>query len=133
MDFGTEGKETWYVIFEKSNIKHWIFKLIHKDISHCYAVKKSQGGYYWVIVDGKYPRVEVNIQPLTLYPTVRDLVGDKALILTIKKEYNLEKAIHHLNIMTCVDIVKGVLGIRDFWCWTPYQLYKRLRHEQSSK
>lgn len=27
---------------------------------------------------------------------------------------------------TCVEAVKRVLGIRGWWLWTPYQLYRRL-------
>lgn len=34
---------------------------------------------------------------------------------------------------TCVETVKRVLGLRGWWVWTPYQLYRRLEKDAHGK
>lgn len=33
----------------------------------------------------------------------------------------------HLCRFNCVEVVKSLIGMKSFWTFTPYQLYKKLR------
>jgi len=132
MNAGDDKSELWWIVFTKSNYKHWIFNWINKDYQHCYAIKKSPGKQYWIIVDGKKSHLAVDVYPVELAPTIKDLVTDYTVITSIKVKYDVLKPVHHLTILSCVDVVKGILGMKAFWCWTPFQLLKRLNNEQGA-
>lgn len=124
--------DLWHIVFTKSNYKYWIFRWIHPDYQHCYAVKSSPGDQYWIVVDGKHSHTAAEIYPKELAPTVKDLVEDYTNIITIRVSYDILKPVHQLSVLSCVDVVKGLLGIRAFWCWTPKQLFTRLQNEQGT-
>ena len=115
-----------HIVFQKSAYKHWIFKLLHPEFQHCYAIKSSRGGHYWTVVNQRRSGLEFETEPKDLYPTVRDYAGKDAKIVTIKVEHSERTKILHISMLSCVDICKAALGVRAFFIWTPYQLYKRL-------
>jgi hypothetical protein len=92
-----------------------------------FAVKESPGGEFWMVVDGKNSCTEVTLLSKIDYPHVR-LIEPDSIVLSVNAVINPEQYRHTLCIFNCVELVKSLLGIRDFWCWTPYQLYKRLSH-----
>lgn len=129
---GSKG-ELYHVVFEQSNYKHWIFKLLDPDYQHCYIIGESHGKQYWKVINNRRSHLQVDIEPKTLYPTVRDYCGQGAKIVTIRSEVDQKDITQFLNIFTCVDVCKGVLGIGDFFIWTPKQLYRRLINEQGTQ
>ena len=126
MEKGGPLTETWHVVFTKSSLKHWLIERLKPDFAHCYAMKSSRGGQYWLVVDGKRSHLEVQLEPKELYPTVRSFAGEDATIVTINVTRKPSLPNHWLSVITCTDIVKRCLGITDWHCWTPYQLYKRM-------
>jgi len=126
MDATDKHIEHWYVIFKPSDLKHWIFNWLNPEFQHCYAVKESPGKEFWIIVDGKNCSTDVRLESKLDYPHIRCLAPD-SVILSIKAIIHPENYRYTLCIFNCVELVKSVLGIKAFWCWTPYQLYKGLR------
>ena len=127
MDMGCNLVKNVYVVFRKSSLDHWIYNWLDPYFQHCYTVEESEGGHFWIIVDSKLPHLDVSIVAKELYPTVRDIEPDGVILLRkaiIRPDANR----YTLSLSTCVETTKAVLGIRSFWCWTPYQLYKRLSH-----
>lgn len=118
---------SYYVIFKKTTLKHWVFKWLNPEFQHCYAVKESAGGHFWIIVDAKNSCTDVRIESKLDYPHIRCLEPD-SVILSIKAIIDPENYRHTLCVFNCVEVCKSVLGIRSFWCWTPYQLYKELTY-----
>ena len=129
MDTTTKHIEQWHIVFTKTTLKHWIFKWLDPCFQHCYAVKESPGGEFWIIVDSKNCYTDVRIESKIDYPHIRCLAPD-SVILTIQAIIDPNQYRYTLGISDCVDSCKSVLGIRAFWCWTPYQLYKRLLCQQ---
>ena len=125
MDDSPPITEHWYIIFKGTDLKHWVFKYLQPNFKHCYAVKESAGGQFWIIMDNKSCHTDVRIEAKLDYPHIRLLAPD-SVILSIRAIINPENYRHTLCIFNCVEVCKSVLGIRDFWLWTPYQLYKRL-------
>ena len=127
MDTTGSTTQRWYIIFKRTSLKHWIFRWLQSEFQHCYAVKESPGGEFWIIVDAKNSCTDVRIESRIDYPHIRCLEPD-SVILSIKAIIDPNNYRHTLCVFNCVEVCKSVLGIRSFWCWTPYQLYKRLHH-----
>ena len=127
MDVSTKYIEHWYVIFRPTTLKHWIFRWLNPHFQHVYAVKESPGGEFWIVVDAKNSFTQVRMLSKMDYPHIRLLEPD-SVILSIRAIINPDNYRYTLCLFNCVEVVKSVLGIRAFWCWTPYQLYKRLHH-----
>ena len=127
MDNTDATTQRWYVIFKKTSLKHWIFNWMDSELQHCYAVKESAGGQFWLIIDAKNCYTDVRIESKLDYPHIRCLEPN-GVILSIRAIIDPNKYRYTLCVFNCVEVVKSVLGIKSFWCWTPYQLYKRLSH-----
>ena len=125
MDDTERHEQHWYIIFKPTILKHWVFGWLEPHFQHCYAVKESPGGEFWIIVNSKNCYTDVSLESKIDYPHIRTLEPD-GVILSIKAIIRPEKYRHTLCVYNCVEVCKGVLGIRSFWTWTPYQLYRRL-------
>ena len=125
MDKTLEYTQDWNIIFRKSRHNHWIFKWLDPYFQHCYAVRESEGKGLWIVVEGKNAATEVYTLTKQDFPDIRMIEPD-GVILPIKAIIDPKQTRWSLCLFTCVDVCKSVLGIKDFWCWTPYQLYKRL-------
>ena len=119
--------QRWYIVFRPTKLKHWVFKWLDPCFQHCYAVKESAGGEFWIIVDSKNCYTDVRIASKIDYPHIRCLAPD-SVILSVKAIIDPDKYRYTLCLFNCVEMCKAVLGIKSFWVFTPYQLYKRLSH-----
>jgi len=117
----------WYIIFKGSTLKHWLFKYLQPGFKHCYAVRESPGGQFWIIMNNKSCYTDVTMVSKLDYPHIRTLEPN-SVILSIRAIINPENYRHTFCVFNCVEVCKSVLGIKSFWCWTPYQLYKELTH-----
>jgi hypothetical protein len=124
--------DLYHVVFTKAAYEHWFFRFLDPDFQHCYIIGESYGGQYWKVINNHRSHLQVDMEPKSLYPTVRDYCGDGAKIITIRSAVDLHKPLQFLNIFTCVDVVKGVLGINSFFLWTPKQLFRRLKNDRYS-
>jgi len=114
-----------YVVFTKSSYKHWVMRLFNRQISHVYVMLKSTGGHFWHIINPHVNRLEVRAEFVEDYPHPRQYAGVNAVIVPVRA-YISDKPRWGLCFFTCVEVVKSVLGIKDFWIMTPWQLYKYL-------
>jgi hypothetical protein len=121
MNEGKASTQDWYVIFTKSKLNHWIFKLINPDMQHCYMVKEDLG--LWVIIDSACNATTVRTELVDDYPHIRDLCPN-SVILAVSTRIKADEYKWHLGINSCVDVCKGVLGISNWRIFTPYQLYR---------
>jgi hypothetical protein len=103
-----------YVIFEDDQTNWWS-RYLKKNIRHCYVVKPSGQGF---LVFAK------NCSGFDLFTTTdeKSIIGSKC-ILKIKPKDN-QHSLFMLN--TCVGHTKQILGIRNPFILTPYQLLKYL-------
>lgn len=125
MDNDNPLAREWFIVFRKTGLKHWIFRWLDSELQHCYAVTRSEGGLLWIIADGKNSYMQIRTESTDVYPTVRDMEPN-GVILRVNAIIDPNKFRWSPCLFTCVDVCKSILGIKDFWCWTPYQLYKRL-------
>ena len=132
MDPITNITERWYIVFRGSEYKHWLFNWIQPEFQHCYAVKESPGGEFWIVVNNTAAHTDVQLKSKLDYPHIR-LLAPNCVILTIQAIIRPDNNRHPFCVFNCVEMCKSLLGIKAFWCWTPYQLYRRLTNVRYSK
>lgn len=124
---GDNLRKDMYLVFGKTELKHFVFDHIHPAYQHVYVMFKSRGGSMWQIINPRSSHIEYDVVPTTICPTVDAYAKSGSIILPVKVDIQADKLIHRLNVFSCVDVVKGVLGVRDWTCFTPLQLYNRIR------
>lgn len=115
--------ENWYAVFTKSTLKHWLSRWLSPDFAHVKMVKEEEG--LWLIVNSMNSFTHYSVELVQDYPHIRMLCPN-AVILPVTTVINPLNYQWHLGIHSCVDVAKGILGVRGFFIWTPYQLYKYL-------
>ena len=61
------------------------------------------------------------------YPHPRLYADDNSVILPVKAVIDSMQSRWTLCVFNCVEVVKALLGIKNFFILTPYQLFKYLR------
>lgn len=113
----------YFVFFTKTKLDHWIFKFIDSEIQHVYVMKKT--GDYWTVVNPLRSHIQTELVPVDECPHPRCFEPD-AVILPIRTTINKDSVVYGPGILSCVSIVKSLLGMRKRFILTPYQLYKYL-------
>jgi len=122
--------EDWYIVFAKSDVRHWVFRFLDPCFQHCYAVKESPGGQFWIIVNSRSTYTDITIKPKLDFPHIRLLCPDD-VILPIRAKINADSYKWHFGLNTCVDVCKGVIGLNNWRIFTPYQLYRWINGHQT--
>ena len=104
-----------YIVFTKAKTMGWIRRFLHPGISHCFAVWPDNGR--WQVYDHSVSRIGIF--------TVDSLNDIIAKSIVVKVDANQTGWTFGLN--TCVSSVKKLIGIKDPFLLTPFQLYKRIR------
>ncbi len=113
------------VVFHGHGTGFWPAFLGRERFRHCFVVVPA--GDYWVLLDGTAgsPRLEVV-----------GGTGDDAAVYYRRAGFDVVEAPIRQRpplwwpwmLMNCVGATKAVLGIGAPWVWTPWQLYRYLRH-----
>lgn len=117
--------EEWYVIFTSSKYKKGVMRWIKKDFSHVYAMKRSPGEQFWTVIDPLLSHTDVRLICSGQWPHPRLYAGLDSVVLKVTAKIT-SKPRWTLCVFNCVEVVKSLLGIKSFWTWTPWQLYKHL-------
>jgi hypothetical protein len=103
-----------YIIFQNSDMKSLGF--LKEGFRHCDILLENGIG------------IEITRKGLSFNITDKNVIFDKLKknsIIII--EYEIKKNIYSvIGVKTCVGICKDILGIKNFFIFTPYQLYKYL-------
>ena len=130
MDDSPATVEDWHIVFTKSRLKHWFIKRLPRSFQHCYAVRESAGGQFWIVLDSRSSHLQAELYAKSEYPYIRQLCNERSgdcVILPIRARIDIKQNRWTFCIFNCVEVCKSVIGVRAFWVWTPYQLYKHLR------
>lgn len=127
MDNPLAVRVEWYVVFTESGYSSRFMRLLRPGFRHCYAMKKTEGGNFWQIINPRLTYLDVGQVLVSRYPTVRDYAGEDAVILNIESSTEGSKPRGMLCWFNCVEVIKAVLGVKQFFVFTPWQLYNYLR------
>lgn len=126
-----DDRQEWHVIFTEAKIWHPLFKYLDQEFTHVYAVR-SLNDYHWLIVQPTCGNTDISIKYKSEYPRIRLIAGPDAKIITVKAKIK-NRFRGGLNWFTCVEQVKALIGIKDFWVFTPKQLYTALMGDKYVK
>ena len=115
------ARREFIVVFGQS--LHWSGKFLNKNISHVFVVSLQSG--FWLRLDPTPKGLEAqvtayNAETLNM---IRKMDDVRALRVTVHRS---KSYFAKVGVMTCTDVAQYILGLHFRWCWTPYQLYKRL-------
>lgn len=127
MDQTTTETVKYFIIFTRSKLKHWVFRFLDSEIQHVYAMWKSPGGQMWVVLNPASSHTRLELLTVDEYPHPRCYTGENSVIIPVKTTINVLNRRWGPCIFNCVEVVKSLLGVKNFWIFTPYQLLKHLR------
>lgn len=117
-----------FVVFSP-NTEIWYLFWLRKGFKHCYLIIQDNGK--WISIDPMSSHIDV---------VVHNLASDFCLATWLKDEGMCVVPVRHrkpvvkslpASWVSCVEVTKRVLGIRNWWIWTPYQLYKHLEKDNN--
>jgi hypothetical protein len=114
--YSTEG----VIVFEDSDSSHWLMKYLQPGFRHCYiAIKKDD---LWIKID---PASSCTIVEIYEEMTIKEGNNLKIVHFSTKTAMNLYRG--GFCWFNCVEVVKAHIGVKSFWTWTPWQLYKLMK------
>lgn len=111
----------WVVFCKDTDI--WWLRFLKRGYRHCFVIIND--GYNWITYDPTSAWTELKVQktPITFdLPKWFSEQGNIIIKTLIQKRYKLAP----ISFYTCVESIKRVLGIHNFFIFTPYQLHKYL-------
>jgi hypothetical protein len=118
--------EDWWVLFTDSKQPTRVLKWLQPSFQHCYMMKKSPGGTYWIIINPVRSHLALQFATVEDYPHPR-AYDPHAVILPVTVIADGKTERGGLCWFNCVEASKAIMGIKRFWVFTPFQLYKHLR------
>ncbi len=118
--------QIWYIVFDVVHgVKPWWLPFVHERFQHVLLCKEALEGS--VVVNPMSHVLSVRHYPNSIVNIVGQEIDAKP---TAVLQYAVHYGAHYkpapLEIITCVTTAKRILGIRNRWIVTPYQLYKEL-------
>lgn len=118
--------EEYYIVFVNATHGGFFLKRLRKGFQHVFAVKLSPGGKFWIIINPLSAYTYTDILSVREYPGIDTLLYDPESTVVKYTVEIFERNRHRLSIITCVEIIKSLLGIQAAWVLTPWQLYQYL-------
>lgn len=104
-----------FVVFV-DNTSLWWLHLLKKDFRHCYILFETDSGEY----------LELNPMSNKVFITIRNNIDFSTMRYCEIKMQKAPLKCAPLGFFTCVEFVKRIIGIHDFFIITPYQLFLKL-------
>lgn len=119
--------EEWWLVFTETEERYWWNRLLRKGFRHVYAMRQQFG--VWVRVNFRVPCLDVEILDIPVYTPVHLAVEPGAKVVRVLAYRNQDRVRWPwvAGPVTCVETTKALLGVRRFFLWTPYQLYRYVR------
>jgi len=106
---------------------------LKKGFAHCFALKKLDRS--WILLDPLATTMRVEhagqLEEIPLAAAFAALGASVAIRAGAAPAgpTSTERRLARLRPLTCVEVLKRLLGVHPLWLFTPYQLFTRLRAE----
>ena len=119
-----ENEIDWFVVFTDSGRWNLWDIATSKGFRHCFAVRWD--GFNWICVDPLGSWLEVQVMPYGHEDNVPQMMLELGHKVVYVRKQRKNKLILR-GLMTCVSIMKHLIGVNAYWVVTPKQLYNYLR------
>lgn len=125
-----QGPIEWQVFFVDREELYWFDYLFHtrQGFRHCFVVGYQPQSYQYILMDWMGHKLQMEILHPWRYQQLMEALEEKQhTIVTFRPNVDDESiSLLRQPLLYCVEAVKHLLGIRNFFIWTPYQLYREL-------
>ena len=117
----------WIVFTDETDL--WFLKGLKNGFRHCFLV--TQQDNRWILIDPRSDKTDIQILPHPHHFNLpRYFIGQGNTVVKIPA-LNTPKRIASVLPISCVEIIKRVIGLHQWWVITPRQLYSALiKYEQ---
>lgn len=119
------------IIIFSDNSGVWWLKWLKPGFRHCFMILETDRGCLWI--DPLSQQLTIKIladhELNALIRWYREM-GMRVLTTTVNTS-GLQP--HNWSPMTCVEVVKRLVGLRDPFVWTPWQLYQKIKKNKKRK
>lgn len=116
------------LIVFSDNTGQWWLKFLKPGFRHCFLILRTERGGIWLdpISNGisLYPLEDFEVSKLAKWYRLNGM-----RVLTFKTRPSSHKPFFWAPL-TCVEVIKRVLGVRDWRIFTPWQLYQHLKENK---
>lgn len=115
----------WFLVYsDMDDARHWLARLLKRGHQHVLALRRD--GALWIAIHPHFSFVDVqlirnDLTPWQLYP------GRVIQHVTAMRVNRWNSGALHVGPLTCVTVVKALLGIRAWHIVTPWQLFRHCR------
>jgi len=116
------------VVFS-DNTGLWWLKLLKSGFRHCFMILETDRGYVWL--DPLSQRFTVRLLDGMEYDGLKEWYenqGMKVIPVLVNEQGNRP---FPWGVMSCVEVIKRVIGVRQGMIFTPWQLYQYLKRTNS--
>jgi len=125
-----ENEIDWIIVFsDKERLQPWDL-FTSKGYRHCFAIRWD--GFNWILIDPLGSWLEVQVMPYGIDENVPAKMLELGHNLLYVRKSRSNKFIVR-GPMTCVNIMKHLIGLKAFWIITPKQLYNYLKRKDYVK
>ena len=114
----------YYVAFRKSDKFSWWNLFIGKELGHCLAFTPLVSGS-WIMIDTTLGGIFI-VEYLTKEHIFNDITSKFDYIVEIRTDYGKLFSPRYKGLITCVSVIKNLLGIKKWWIISPKQLLREL-------
>lgn len=100
---------------------------LRREFRHCFIVIRDRG--HWIACDPLCHRISLAVLPPCQLAELASLFRQNGHRVIETTARIAPPALAPLRPVTCVEVVKRVLGLRAPWVFTPWQLYRHLSRQ----
>lgn len=126
---GDVQRKLWVVFYDPPT-NQWWNKHLHQGYHHCMTIQWD--GFMWILSNHTIGHTEIFTLPVEKWEDVKKFIeywfeGENFSYVNVTTVLNSDKPRRTKLLFTpytCTELVKATLGVREYFLWTPYQLYK---------
>jgi hypothetical protein len=113
----------WAVFSNDTDIG--FLKILKHGYRHCFIIMQQDAR--WVIIDPRADKTDIQILPHPPHFNFpRYLTEQGKTVVKISNTFKTPRKIASILPISCVETLKRVIGLHQWWVLTPHQLYRAL-------
>lgn len=122
---GEAGDRTETLVVFVGQAECACLRWLKQDFKHCFVALHIDGR--WVICDSLKNYMEFSLVKLPPDFSLSEFYRSRGYTVLLGHAHHYEvQSVTVPEVFTCVAVVKRIIGLRSFWTFTPWQLFRRL-------
>ena len=109
-----------YIVYSDGQ-PHWWSRFLENGYKHCYFIQFT--GLIWIKVDYTLGFLDFGVLPYDYRDTIDDIISPDDTYQRVEAWRKVRRYRSIIAPLSCVELVKAVMGVSIPWVLTPYQLF----------